>query len=72
MDPADEMAAKIEPTEHPSAGAVAGLLLATKQRTSHEVGSGPKSEIKQTASLIPPVNRLPNSLVGSTLEQRRW
>jgi hypothetical protein len=35
----------------------------------------PKSEIKQTASLIPRasfVNRLPNSLVGSRREQRRW
>ena len=26
MDPADEMAAKIEPTEHQSAGAVAGSI----------------------------------------------
>jgi len=32
----------------------------------------PKSEIKQTASLIPRVNGLPNSLVGSKHEQRRW
>jgi hypothetical protein len=32
----------------------------------------PKSEIKQTASLIPRVNGLPNSLVGSRHEQHRW
>jgi hypothetical protein len=31
-----------------------------------------KIEIKQTASLIAQMNRLPNSLVGSRLEQRRW
>ena len=31
-----------------------------------------KIEIKQTASLIAKMNRLPNSLVGSRREQCRW
>ena len=36
-----------------------------------EVCLVPKSEIKQTASLIARVSRLPSSLVGSRREQRR-
>jgi hypothetical protein len=35
-------------------------------------GARPKSEIKPTGSLIPPVNGPPNSLVGLRREQRRW
>jgi hypothetical protein len=38
----------------------------------HDGRQMPKSEIEQTISLIPQVNRLPDSLVGSKHEQRRW
>ncbi len=47
------------------------LRISDSNTTSQDFRVVPKSEIKQTASLILWVNRRPNSPVGSKLEQRR-